>query len=323
MHLQTNMGPFVKIIRKANYTFTWWRHQMEVFSALLALCAGNSPVPGEFHSQRPVTRSFDIFFDLCLNERLSTQSWGWWFETPSRSLWHHCNDQLFKSLWPSRTPYSNNDKNDDDDDDDDDDDKNNDDNIGNENDNDDDYDYDVAYIYMYSINFTMVISYHVKKRIVSRKYWRVTYSILTQNKDQLIEGYTMLKREVFRVLWKASTEKAEDRKRVPKLWSGIWKTASAKPFQIASWHYSDVIMGAMASQITNITIVYSIVYSGADRKKHQCSASLAFVEGIHWWPVNSPPKGPVTRKMFPFDDAIMPQADLESIDRKGTFNRCR
>ena len=64
---------------------------METFSALLALCAGNSTVPGEFPTQRPVTRSVDVFFDLCLNKRLSKQSWGWWFETPSRSLWCHCN----------------------------------------------------------------------------------------------------------------------------------------------------------------------------------------------------------------------------------------
>ena len=61
---------------------TWWRHQMETFSALLALCAGNSPVTAEFPSQRPVKRSFDVFFDLCLNKRLSKQSWCWWFETP-------------------------------------------------------------------------------------------------------------------------------------------------------------------------------------------------------------------------------------------------
>ena len=69
---------------------SWWRHQMETFSALLALCAGNSPATGEFPAQRPVTRSFDVFFDLRLNERLSKQSWGWWFETPSRTLWRHC-----------------------------------------------------------------------------------------------------------------------------------------------------------------------------------------------------------------------------------------
>ena len=70
---------------------SWWRHQMESSAALLALCAGNSPVIGEFPAQRPVTRSFDVFFDLRLNKRLSKQSWGWWFETPSRPLWRHCN----------------------------------------------------------------------------------------------------------------------------------------------------------------------------------------------------------------------------------------
>ena len=69
----------------------WWRHQMETFSALPALCAGNSPVPGEFPAQRPVTRSLDVFFDLRLNKRLSKQSWGWWFETLSCPLWRHCD----------------------------------------------------------------------------------------------------------------------------------------------------------------------------------------------------------------------------------------
>ena len=70
---------------------TWWRHQMETFFALLAICAGNSPVTGEFPSQRPATRSFDVFFDLRLNKQLSKQSWGWWFETLSRPLWRHYN----------------------------------------------------------------------------------------------------------------------------------------------------------------------------------------------------------------------------------------
>ena len=64
-------------------------------------------------------------------------------------------------------------------------------------------------------------------------------------------------------------------------------------------------MSAIASQITSLTIVYSIVYSDADQRKHQSSASLAFVRGIHRGPVNSPHKWPVTRKMFPFDDVIM------------------
>ena len=71
------------------------------------------------------------------------------------------------------------------------------------------------------------------------------------------------------------------------------------------FHYSDVIMSTIASQITSLTIVYSIVYSDADQRKHQSSASLAFVWGIHRGPVNSPHKWPVTRKMFPFDHVIM------------------
>ena len=70
-------------------------------------------------------------------------------------------------------------------------------------------------------------------------------------------------------------------------------------------HYGDVIMGAIASQITSLAIVYSTVYSDADQRKHQSSASLAFVWGIHRGPVNFPHKGPVTRKMFLFDDVIM------------------
>ena len=64
-------------------------------------------------------------------------------------------------------------------------------------------------------------------------------------------------------------------------------------------------MGAIASQITSLTIVYWTVYSDADQRKHQSSASLAFVRGIHRGPVNSPHKWPVTRKMLPFDDVIM------------------
>ena len=69
--------------------------------------------------------------------------------------------------------------------------------------------------------------------------------------------------------------------------------------------YSDVIMGTIASQTTSLTIVYSTVYSGADQRTHQNSVSLASVRGIHRWPVNFPHKGPVTRKMFPFDNVVM------------------
>ena len=78
--------------RHGSYGFPWWRHQMDTFSMLLALCAGNSLVTGEFPSQRPVTRSSGVFLDLRLNKRLSKQSRGWWFEMPSRSLGRRCNE---------------------------------------------------------------------------------------------------------------------------------------------------------------------------------------------------------------------------------------
>ena len=70
-------------------------------------------------------------------------------------------------------------------------------------------------------------------------------------------------------------------------------------------YYSDVIMSMLASQSTSLTSVYSNVYSGADQRKHQSSASLAYVRGIYRWPVDSPHKGTLTRKMFPYDDVIM------------------
>ena len=76
---------------------SWWRHQMETFSALLALCAGISPVTGESPSQRPVTRSFDVYLQRP-NKSPSKQSLGWWFETPSPPLWRHCN--VPKHWWP-------------------------------------------------------------------------------------------------------------------------------------------------------------------------------------------------------------------------------
>ena len=65
---------------------------------VMAICAGNSPLPGEFPAQKPVTRNFDVFFDLRLNKRLSKQSWGWWFETLSRPLWRHRNEDQTVSI---------------------------------------------------------------------------------------------------------------------------------------------------------------------------------------------------------------------------------
>ena len=72
----------------------WWRHQMETFSVSLAIFAGISSVPCEFPTQRPVTRSFDVYFDLRLNKRLCKQWWGWWFETLLCPLWRHSNDDV-------------------------------------------------------------------------------------------------------------------------------------------------------------------------------------------------------------------------------------
>ena len=87
------------------YIVTWsligWAHIQNEHCQECWL-AGNSPVPGEFITQRPVARSFDVSFDLRLNKRLSKQSWGWWFETLSWSLWRHCND----SCEPCKTIYT-------------------------------------------------------------------------------------------------------------------------------------------------------------------------------------------------------------------------
>ena len=81
----------------------------------------------------------------------------------------------------------------------------------------------------------------------------------------------------------------------------------------AMWHYSDVIMDVIASQITSLAIVYSTVYSSADQRKHESSASLAFVWGIHRGSGNSPHKWPVTRIMVPFDDVIMTSQDMNQL----------
>ena len=162
---------------------------METFSALLALCAGNSPVTSEFPAQRPVTWSFDVFFDLRLNQRLSKHSWGW-FETPTRPSWRHSN--MFGVTWTNAGLFA----------------------LRNSN-----------------------------------------YINCNQN-------------------------------------------TSTKMQMTLEW-------SVMASQITGASTVYLAVCSGAVQTKHQSSASLAFVWGIHRWPVNSTHKGPVTWEMFPCDDVIM------------------
>ena len=95
-HSNHKILPHMVTIRKKLIMMT---SSMEAFSPLLAICAGNSPVTGEFPAQRPVTRSFDVFLDLRLNKRLSKQSKRRWLETPSRTLWHRCY-----ALVPDKTP---------------------------------------------------------------------------------------------------------------------------------------------------------------------------------------------------------------------------
>ena len=90
-------------------------------------------------------------------------------------------------------------------------------------------------------------------------------------------------------------------------WSSNSRAITSMAALCGNPHYGDVIMTMLASQITSLTVVYSIVYSGVNQRKHQSSASLAFVREIHRGPVNFPHKWPVTRKMFPFDDVIMRQ----------------
>ena len=88
-------------------------------------------------------------------------------------------------------------------------------------------------------------------------------------------------------------------------------------------HHSDVIMNTMVSQITSVSILDLTVCSGPDQRNHQSSASLALVRGVHRWLVNSPHKGPVTRKWFPFDDVIMwmdiykPQRTVVMMSKQG------
>ena len=125
--------------------------------------------------------------------------------------------------------------------------------------------------------------------------------------------YWLLQRRIHLYPWIPLTKKLtfEQTVYMPEIWVAmmlmlphssdihVWRSSSLP------LHHFDVIMSTMTSQITSLTIVYSTVYSGAVQRKHQSSASLAFVRGIHRWPVNSPHKGPVSRKMFSFDGVIM------------------
>ena len=107
-----------------------------------------------------------------------------------------------------------------------------------------------------------------------------------------------------------ASQSVEKGVKVPLVWVTMWYIHHILQScfitgAVTLFHYTDEIMGAMASQITSLTIVYSTVYSDTDQRKQQSSASLAFVRGVHRGPLNFPHKWPVTRKRFPFDDVIM------------------
>ena len=281
-----------------------WHHQMETFSALLALCAGNSPVTGEFPAQRPLTRSFDVFFDPRLNKRLSKQSSGWWFETPSRPLWRHCDVLWFVTdqfhLYPSRLlhvhrgrltiaqasvkqPWI--------------------------------WNHDMTAIKQNTIlrcAFSRGCTvrplrilydwiYHViLKILINYVETNICWCLINVNDTQ---GQSYKLPKIWCRRWDGGRHgslpcRPDVRQRVPHLAihgpeeceHGEGSRASSQykdrlPWEMDSHykHYSYVIMSAMASQITSLTIVYSTVYSGADQRKHQRSASLAFVRGIHRW----------------------------------------
>ena len=109
----------------------------------------------------------------------------------------------------------------------------------------------------------------------------------------------------------------------------LFQAAVQQLVHVNDKHYNDVITDAMASQITGLSVVCLTVCSGADQRKHQSPASLAFVRGIHRWPVNSPHEGPVMLKMFPFDDVIMKRRSsllviyLPSNAERVLISRCR
>ena len=163
----------------------WWRYRMETFSELLALCAGKSPHKGRWRG------ALMFFSALCLNKRLSKQSWGWWIETPSHPSWRHSNSYRYVQYIP----------------------------------------------------------------------WNIR-----------ISGFSA----VF-LLWSHYAFLAESCDIFAHILQGCFIGTEAIAGLPNKVHYHDVIMRAMAPQITILTIVYSAVYSGTDQRNHQSSASLAFV----------------------------------------------
>ena len=195
-----------------------------------------------------MTRSFDVFFDLRLNERLSKQPWGWWFETPAWSLWRHRNVDCVNS-WIAG---------------------------------------------------------------VLCAWWFIKYPELWIMKTGFLFVGIVITFQSYIIM-------GSDVHHFHKYFTfTLYMSSNLNISKIIVIHYCDVIMDAMASQITSLAIVYSTLYSCVAQRKHQSSASLAFVRGIHRWQVNSPHKWPVTRKMFSFDNVIV--LNLTAVSSRGRID---
>ena len=164
---------------------------------------------------------------------------------------------------------------------------------------------------MYHDNKLIVFHIFCKRSMPNWKYFRAS-----EVPYQSYHWWSSCQSHVFRLREKQSLLKRLGKFQFsPEEGSHVYhvQNKAISPF---ATHHNDVIMGTMASQITSLTIVYPTVYSGADRRKHQSSASLAFVQGIHRRPVNSPHKCLVTQKMFPFDDVIVRYMYIHGNDRR-------
>ena len=156
---------------------------------------------------------------------------------------------------------------------------------------------------MYIISFMLLLIVSIKLITFGWKLKLVYNSTLLWTENKLPELLTIDASHQISNL--SEMRSLSMRKYITNLKSSVLGWELTQPCIANRPHYIDVITGTMASQITSLTIVYSSVYSDADQRKHQSSASLVFVRGIHRWSVNSPHNRPVTRKMVPFDDVIV------------------
>ena len=230
---------------------SWWRHEMETFSALLAICAENSPVPGEFPAQRPVTRSFDVLICIWINGWVNSRDAG-----DLRDHRAHYDVIVMSSVHSAITSNA------------------------------------TRVTHPLLIKMAAILADNIFKYIfVKEKFcFFIKISLKFVNKCPIDNNPTLTRRigdkPLFEPIdWRIYAELGRDE--LNKCVSPNLKT-----------HYIDVIMTTMASQITSLTVVYSTVYSDADQRKHQSSASLAFVWGIHrdrWIPRT---KGQLRGKCF-------------------------